>query len=218
MVRLNGEWYCLDLGKCYEVHGVQINFADVELPMLQVDPKLRSNVYTNNRYIDPDPNLRTRWLLEGSTDGTNWTILADKREADSDLSHDYIPLDGISLRYLRVTAIELPYHEPFALSGLRVFGRGDCDAPDPVKQVMVIRPDPLTARLDWSASGRAIGYNIRYGIAPDKLYSSHMIYGDSHVLLTTLNAGQPYYAAVDAFGEGGITAGEIVPIECMRRN
>ena len=209
-----GEWYCLDLGKCYEVHGVQINFADVELPMLQMDPKLRSNVYTNNRYIDPDPNLRTRWLLEGSTDGTNWTILADKREADSDLSHDYIPLDGIFLRYLRVTAIELPYHEPFALSGLRVFGRGDCDAPDPVKQVMVTRPDPLTARLDWSASWRAIGYNIRYGIAPDKLYSSHMVYGDSHVLLTTLNVGQPYYAAVDAFGEGGITAGAIIPIEC----
>ncbi len=210
-----GEWYRLDLGQCYEIHGVQINFADVELPMLQVDPKLRSNVYTNNRYIDPDPNLRTRWLLEGSSDGATWTILADKREADSDLSHDYIPLDGIQLRYLRVTAAELPYNEPFALSGLRVFGRGDCYAPNPVKQVMVTRPDPLTARLDWSASQRAIGYNIRYGIAPDKLYSSHMVYGDSHVLLTTLNAGQPYYATVDAFGEGGITAGEIIPIECL---
>lgn len=207
-----GEWYRLDLGEVYEIRGVQINFADVGVPMLQVDKSLRSNVYTNNRYIDPDPNLRTRWLLEGSEDGTVWTVLMDKRDAESDLAHDYIPLDGVKLRFLRITATELPYGGPFALSGLRVFGKGNCDAPDSVSTAAVTRPDAMTARLSWSASRRADGYNIRYGISPDKLYSNHIVYGQTVVLLTTLNAGQTYYAAVDAFGEGGVTTGKTFKI------
>ena len=65
-----GEWYRLDLGDVYEIHGIQLNFSDVEVPMLEVDKALRSNVYTSNRYIDPDPTLRTRYLLEGSADGS----------------------------------------------------------------------------------------------------------------------------------------------------
>ncbi|MBO6158912.1 MAG: hypothetical protein J6P72_06600 [Firmicutes bacterium] len=59
----------------------------------------------------------------------------------------------------------------------------------------------------WKAVDRATGYNVRYGIAPDKLYSSHMVCGQAEVLLTMLNTGQTYYAAVDAFGEGGVTEG-----------
>ncbi len=208
-----GEWYRLDLGGTYQVCGVQLNFADVDVPMLQVDKSLRSNVYTNNRFIDPDPKLRTRWLLEGSEDGGSWSVLADKRGADSDLAHDYIPLDGVRLRYLRITAEELPYGEPFALSGLRVFGKGNCEAPEAAAQSRAARIDAMTARLEWNASRRAIGYNIRYGVARDKLYSSYMVYGRTKVLLTTLNAGQKYYAAVDAFGEGGVTAGEIIEID-----
>jgi hypothetical protein len=34
-----------------------------------------------------------------------------------------------------------------------------------------------------------------------------MVCGQAEVLLTMLNAGQTYYAAVDAFGEGGVTEG-----------
>lgn len=204
-----GEWYKLDLGEVYTVYGVQINFADVEVPMLQVDKALRSNVYTNNRYIDPDPGLRTRWLLEGSEDGSNWTVLADKRTADSDLAHDYIPMGGIELRFIRVTAAQLPYDEPFALSGLRVFGIGRRAAPGAVTNAAVERPDAMTARLLWTTQEGADGYNVRWGIAPDKLYSSHMVYGHNEVLLTMLNAGQRVYAAVDAFGEGGVTEGRI---------
>ena len=39
----------------------------------------------------------------------------------------------------------------------------------------------------WKAVDRATGYNVRYGIAPDKLYSSHMVCGQAEVLLTMLN-------------------------------
>ena len=208
-----GEWYRLDLGEVYEIHGIQLNFSDVEVPMLEVDKALRSNVYTSNRYIDPDPTLRTRYLLEGSADGSAWFSLADKLGAETNLPHDYIELDGLKLRYVRVTAEKLPYDEPFALSGLRVFGLGNEPAPEAVKAFDVERPDALTAKLSWKAADRAIGYNVRFGIAPDKLYSSHLVYGQTEVLLTMLNAGQSYYAAVDAFGEGGVTEGECLPLQ-----
>ena len=208
-----GEWYRLDLGDVYEVHGIQLSFADVDVPMLEVDKSLRSNVYTSNRYIDPNPTLRTRYLLEGSADGSDWFVLTDKRSAKTNLPHDYLELDGVKLRFVRVTAEKLPYDEPFALSGLRVFGRGNEPAPEAVKAFDVERPDALTAKLSWKAVDRATGYNVRYGIAPDKLYSSHMVCGQTEVLLTMLNAGQSYYAAVDAFGEGGVTEGCCFPVK-----
>lgn len=50
---------------------------------------------------------------------------------------------------------------------------------------------------------------MRYGIAKDKLYLSHLVYGAEEVLLTTLNKNQKYYFCVDSFGEGGITTGEV---------
>lgn len=208
-----GEWYRLDLGDVYEVHGIQLSFADVDVPMLEVDKSLRSNVYTSNRYIDPDPTLRTRYLLEGSADGSAWFVLSDKRSAETNLPHDYLELDGVKLRYVRVTAEKLPYDEPFALSGLRVFGRGNCAAPEAVTAFDASRPDSMTAKLSWKAADRAIGYNVRYGISPDKLYSSHLVCGRTEVLLTMLNAGQSYYAAVDAFGEGGVTEGPCFPVK-----
>ena len=55
----------------------------------------------------------------------------------------------------------------------------------------------------------AQGCNVRYGIAPDKLYHSHLVYGQNEVTLCTLTAGQAVYIAVDAFNENGVTPGEV---------
>lgn len=114
---------------------------------------------------------------------------------------------------MRVTAEKLPYNEPFALSGLRVFGLGKGAEPEEVEAFDASRSDPMTAKLNWKAADRATGYNIHYGIAPDKLYSSHMVYGQTGVLLTMLNAGQNYYTSVDAFGGGGVTEGVCLPLQ-----
>ena len=54
---------------------------------------------------------------------------------------------------------------------------------------------------------------MRYGLAPDKLYHSWLVYGADEVTLSTLTAGQPCYVQVDSFNENGITAGEIIKME-----
>lgn len=207
-----GEWYQLDLGDAYEVYGVQINFAEVGVSMLQKDKSECSTMAASNRYIDSDPSLKTRYLLEGSADGQTWTVLEDKRNADSDLSHDYLQFDGETLRYLRITATELPYGESFALSGLRVFGKGNGELPAQVTTVTAQYTDPMTAQLRWPQAPGAMGYDVKYGIAPDKLYSSYMVYDAPQVLLTTLNKGQAYYVRIDSFNETGITQGIVQPL------
>lgn len=137
----------------------------------------------------------------------------DKSNADTDLAHDYLELEApVSARYLRLTARELPYGEKFAVSGLRVFGKGNLPAPKCVTQVRTAYADAMTAKVTWKEVPDTIGYNVRFGIAPDKLYLSHMVYGKNEVLLTALNAGQSYYVCVDSFGEGGITEGAPIPI------
>lgn len=209
-----GEWICLDLGEEYHASAIQINLADVDIPVKQVDKSLKSDVTTNSRWIDLDQNRKTRWLLEASTDGKNWQVLWDKRKADTDLAHDYMELDTPrKVRYLKLTAEELPYGQKFAVSGLRVFGKGNRPAPDAVAEVRTERVDEMTAKLAWKKVPGAQGYNIRYGTAPAKLYSSHMVYDSGEVLLTGLNKGQTYYVCVDSFGEGGITPGKTIQVK-----
>lgn len=205
-------WYLLDLGDTYRPHSVQINFADESVPELKVDRKLRSDIMTNKRYIDSSKDLRTRFILEGSVDKENWFLIHDGSRNEDDRSHPYIILDEkYEVRYLRVTALELPYGEPFALSGLRVFGKGNGTAPQKVQNITAVRDQSgLDCRIRFDQSEGAFGYNIRFGIAEDKPYSSYLVYEKNEVLLTTLNAGQDYFFKVDAFNENGITEGDTV--------
>ena len=208
-----GEWLMLDLGAEYRVHAVQVNLADADVPVAKRPKSERSDITSSSRWIDLIPYRRTRWLLEWSADGENWEILIDKREAGIDLSNDYIELETpATLRYLRLTAVELPYGEKFAVSGLRVFGEGNRESPAPVTECRAIRLDDMTRKLHWAPSDGATGYNVRYGIAPEKLYSSFLVYENSNVILSSLTKGQTYYAAVDAFNESGITEGKTVKL------
>lgn len=203
------EWLQVNLGAEYEVSAVQINLADVDVPVKQVEKKLRSDITTNRRWIDLDQSRHVRWLLEYSSDGTNWTVLVDKRTADTDLAHDYLEFSSpVKLQYLRLTAKELPYGEKFAVSGLRVFGKGNTPPPAPATEVKShCQDDGMTAKVTWRDVSGAQGYNVRFGIAPDKLYLSHLVYDANEVLLTALNKEQQYWICVDSFGEGGITEG-----------
>lgn len=207
------EWFMLDLEDTFDVRAVQINFADCEIPAMKVSETDRSGAGSNRRYIAKSEKIYTRYLLEGSVDGKNWEILADKRTVNTDLSHDYLVFeDGKNIRYIRITVKELPYNQKFALSGLRVFGNGNDEKPSQVKNIRAKKcaDDVLCADVVWDKLENATGYNVRYGISPDKLYSSYLVYDENSVKITMLNRNSEYYVAVDSFNESGITKGEAV--------
>jgi xylan 1,4-beta-xylosidase len=54
----------------------------------------------------------------------------------------------------------------------------------------------------------AVGYNVRWGIRPDRLTHSYQRFADqgSALELRALNAGQCYFAAIEAFNENGVSS------------
>jgi xylan 1,4-beta-xylosidase len=105
----------------------------------------------------------------------------------------------------------MPFDGPMSVSGLRVFGLGDGAAPA-AATARARRVDDRTARIEWAPCETAHGYNVRYGIAPDKLYHSWLLYEQHDLDLRGLNAGSGYWVAVDSFNENGITAGPVLKI------
>ena len=209
-----GEWYRLDLGRVYDVWAIQLNFADDALPKLPVSPAQMGGESGQTRYIDMDKGLRTRYLLEGSADGESWFVLADKTEAETNLCHDYLLFEnGMQLRYVKVTGYEFPYGAAMAISGLRVFGNGDGSLPGKARATAQRLAGGMDAHIRWEAPPEAQGCNVRYGIAPGKLYSSWLVYGAQELALPFLDAEQPaYYVCVDAFNESGITPGDVIEV------
>ena len=102
----------------------------------------------------------------------------------------------------------------FAISGLRVFGKGPGAKPDTVRQFIVLRSenDPRNALIKWIAVDNATGYNIYWGISPDKLYNNVMIYNDNQYYFKTMDRDRDYYFSIEAFNENGIS-GKIKPVE-----
>ena len=65
--------------------------------------------------------------------------------------------------------------------------------------------DRRNATITWDAQEKAQGYNVLWGIAPDKLYSSWLLYGENELVLRALTTDQTYYFAVEAFNENGVS-------------
>jgi|UPI00031FE2A3 xylan 1,4-beta-xylosidase len=204
-------WFQVDLGEHCSVEAIQVNFAEFDC----VPPSGISYQYTGpptlRRTIEHGSCLQ--YELQGSGDGTSWEVLADKSEAEEDLPHDFIRLKGNrSFRFIRVVSHNMPFQGRFALSGLRVFGCGQGQPPKAVNEFQACRLEPMTAKLSWQAIEGASGYNVRWGIAPDKLYSSWMVYAQSELEIGALTDGTEYWVAVDAFNENGVTEGRAQPI------
>ena len=64
----------------------------------------------------------------------------------------------------------------------------------------------MTCRMSWKAVPKATGYQVRFGIAPDKLYSAYQAYRPQ-AYITTLNAGVSYWYTIDSFNENGVREG-----------
>lgn len=204
-----GEWVELDLSREYDVYAVQLNFADDELDV----PLPAGAVLEEKRYIEQREHA-TRWLLEGSLDGEHYFTIEDKRNAATDLPHDFIVREeGLKVRYLRCTITELPYNQAACISGIRVFGVGNGELPGKVTGVKTKLETELDLYVSWNQAD-VIGYNVLWGFAPDKLYHSYMVYGSTNceAKIGALIKDQSLYVRVDAFNEAGITEGDVYKV------
>jgi hypothetical protein len=62
--------------------------------------------------------------------------------------------------------------------------------------------DRRQADLLWQPVDGADGYVVRYGIEPNKLYQSDMVYGKNALNINSLNVDPEYYFQVEAFSSG----------------
>jgi hypothetical protein len=187
-----GEWIQSDLGKVSTVNAIQINYADQDV----ADDRLGKRTDQYHQY-----------KLHYSLDGKKWEILVDKSTNKTDVPHEYVELaEPVQARYIKLENIHMPTGK-FALSGFRVFGNGNGKAPEKVKQFMVFRTekDKRSAFIKWSPSNDAYAYNISYGTAPDKLYTTIMVHGNNEYWLKTLDRMKTYYFTIEAINENGVS-------------
>ena len=202
------EWLCVDLGKAFTVHAVQINFADDKID-IPCPGEIRPG--SQARYIDEAEHV-TQWKLEGSLDGESWFVVEDKSDAETDLSHDLIVREeGFATRYLRLSDMAVPFGQTPCVSGLRVFGLGDGEKPaEPV--FTATHMGDLDMVVQIAEQPDALGYNILFGSAPEKLYHSYMVFNAGSQRVGALVKGREVYVRVDAFNENGITEGKCVKL------
>ncbi len=190
------QWLQIDLLKPAKVFALQLNFHDH-----------KSGLYGKI------PGLYHRYTIEGSLDGSSWKMLVDKSKNFRDEPNDYVELNTPqAVRYIRYKNIHVPTPN-LAISGLRVFGIGEGKVPTIVKNFKINRlADRRDAMITWDALPDCQGYNILWGIEPDKLYNSWMVYDKKELLLKSLSVEQTYYFSIEAFNENGISE-KIKPVK-----
>ena len=68
--------------------------------------------------------------------------------------------------------------------------------------------DRAVVKLRLRKCPAAVGYNIRFGTAKDKLYHTYQVLGTESVTIHSLNSLQKYYFTIDAFNESGVMKGK----------
>ena len=191
-----GETLTIDLGAVDTVRAVQVNYAD----------------YKSGRFADA-PDIYTDFELQHSLDGRNWQPLAKPDGPRRDRPNAYVELpQPVRTRFVRyvhghVGAANL------AISDLRVFGNAGGRAPaQPLRVVGERHQDFRDATIRWAKVPGAVGYNIRFGIRADRLTQTYQLWADElgsgatlQKDLRSLNVGAPYWVAVEAFNETGVS-------------
>lgn len=185
-----GEWIQTDLGSISTVNAIQINYADQDAELM--------GKQTDNYH---------QYCLYTSDDGVSWKLLIDKSNNHTDIPHEYVELKTpIQTRYIKMENVHVPTGK-FAISGLRIFGKGNGSVPDTVQHFVVLRGDSerRNSWLKWQAEPRATGYTIYTGASPDKLYTSIMVYGTNEYYFSAMEKDRPYYFQIEAFNENGVS-------------
>jgi hypothetical protein len=186
-----GEYASLDLGEKYDVYALQINFAE-----------------HNTGIFGRQNKLHHQYIIEYSNNNTDWELLIDKSKNLTDNSHDYTQLDEkVNCRYIRINNITVPGGN-FAISGFRVFGKGEGETPKTPDFLKATRnqKDRRSVTLQWKRSKNAIGYNICYGINENMMYQNYLVYQDTFVDINSLNINHSCLFSIEPFNENGITS------------
>jgi len=186
-----GEWLETDLGEVSTIRAVQINYADQDADVL-----------------GKNSGVAHQYILYHSKDGKKWEILADKSQNTTDVPHDYIELtQPVEARYVKIENRKMPSGK-FALSGMRVFGKGKGSIPPAPKQFFVLRTelDKRSAWIKWSPVDNAYAYNIYYGTAPDKLYNCIMVHDANEYWFKGMDNQKAYYFSIESVNENGVSA------------
>jgi hypothetical protein len=199
-----GETLTVDLGRVDTIRAVQVDFAD----------------YQSDRFADA-PDIYTEFTLQASADGQHWQEIARTEPPRRDRPNAYFELpQPVRARFIRyvhghVGAANL------AISDIRVFGNAGGPAPATPASVTASRhSDQRDATIRWARVPGAVGYNIRFGIRPDRLTLTHQLWADElgsgaklEKQLRSLNVGVRYWVAVEAFNETGVSKlSRVVPI------
>src|ERR671913_309594 len=192
----SGETLTLDLGAPKAVRALQVNYAD----------------YKSGRFADA-PDIYTEFQMQHSLDGQSWQPLARPDGPRRDRPNAYIELpQPVRTRFIRYVHGHVGAKN-LAVSDIRVFGNADGRAPAvPGRLAAQRHQDQRDATIRWAKVPGAVGYNIRFGIKPDRLTQTHQLWadelGDAATLtkeLKSLNVGVPYWVAVEAFNETGVS-------------
>jgi hypothetical protein len=186
-----GEWLQVDLGAVRDVRAVQVNYADYKSGLFGTD----STVYTQFR-------------LRVSADGQRWRTVSDLSRKRRDRPNAYlelaIPTQARFIRYehIHVGAANL------AISDIRVFGMGAGPPPPTPGRLTAQRDrDQRNATISWDPVPNVVGYNVRWGITPSKLYETYQRFVDqgSTLELRALTVGQAYWVAIESFDANGVS-------------
>ena len=150
----------------------------------------------------------TRFRLRASVDGRLWRTVADLSREARDRPNAYVELaTPTRARFVQYQHIHVGAQH-LAISDIRVFGKGSAPAP--------ATPPGLTARRDtdarnaiitWDSVPGVVGYNVRWGISPTKLYQTWQRFADLGTALEirALTVGQAYWVAIESFDENGVS-------------
>jgi xylan 1,4-beta-xylosidase len=168
-----------------------VNFADHRMGLYESD----STVYTRFRVL-------------ASRDGRAWRTIADLSKERRDRPNAYVELPAPA-RARWVKYVHGHVGGPhLAVSDLRVFGTADGPPPPTPSGVSARRQaDARNATVAWEAVPNAVGYNVLWGIRPDRLYQTYQRFADEGTTLDVraLTVGQAYWFAVEAFDERGVS-------------
>lgn len=183
-----GEWLQMDLGQQMKIEALQISFADEGFQTYRRDKNVP--IY--------------QYIVECSTDGTDWKTLVDRSQNAKDQIYELVALDkAVKARFVRVKNTKDFKVGRFSIADLRLFGEAKGKKPEIVSNFHVKRPnDRRRMSFSWDAQHPTTGYVIRWGTTPERINNAAMVYGNQ-AEFGFFDRDMSYYVTIEAFNESG---------------